>query len=491
MRVLLDTNIVIHREASRVMNHDIGQLFNWLDKLKYTKCVHPLTSLELSKHKDGETVETMQVKLSSYHFLKTEAPINENIQQIIDEQDKNDNDVIDSKILNELVNERVDCIISEDKGITRKAIVLGVEERVFNIDRFLEKAITDNPTLIDYNVLSVQKKFFGSISVKEEFFDSFREDYPGFDSWFNNKSDEEAYVCTYDGTMGAFLYLKVEDKEENYADIQPQFESKKRLKIGTLKVTLNGLRLGERFLKIVFDNALKQKVDEVYVTIFDKRPGQKLLIRVLEQFGFVQFGTKDNGELVLVREFSKKADKDNPRQTFPFLPRDSNIFFTSIHPEYHTELFPDSILRNESADDYIENEPHRNAISKVYVSHAYERPIKTGDLLLFYRTGGYHAGVATTVAIVESVVDNIQSEEELIDICQKRTVLSTEQLKEFWNKHEKLKPFVINLLYSYSIPRRPNLKRLIDLGVVEAVDKMPRGFGKITWEQLERALRNR
>jgi len=33
---------------------------------------------------------------------------------------------------------------------------------------------------------------------------------------------------------------------------------------------LNGFRLGERFLKIIFDNALKQKVEEIYVTIFEK-----------------------------------------------------------------------------------------------------------------------------------------------------------------------------------------------------------------------------
>lgn len=491
MRVLLDTNIVIHREASRVMNQDIGQLFNWLDKLKHTKCVHPLTAKELSKHKDMETVETMKVKLTSYNILNTEAPIHDSIQRIIDEEDKNENDIIDSKILNELLNERVDCLISEDKGIRRKAISLGVDNKVFNIDRFLEKAITENPSLVDYDVLAVQKKFFGEIDIKDSFFDTFREDYSGFDRWFNRKSDEEAYVCTYDGAIGAFLYLKIEDENENYSTIEPAFPSKRRLKIGTLKVTLNGLRLGERFLKIVFDNALKQKVDEIYVTIFDKRPGQKLLIRVLEQFGFVQYGTKEGGELVLVREFSKQADKTNPRQTFPFFPRDSNIYLVSIHPEYHTELFPDSILRTESAKNFIENEPHRNAISKVYISHAFERSVEMGDLLLFYRTGGINKGVATTVAIVESVIDNIQSEAELIEICQKKTVLSTQQLKEFWNKYPRLKPFVINLLYSYSIPRRPNLRRLIELGVVEGVTKMPRGFGKLTWEQLEKALRNR
>ncbi len=41
MRVLLDTNILIHREASTVVPQDIGQLFFWLDKLKNEKCVHP------------------------------------------------------------------------------------------------------------------------------------------------------------------------------------------------------------------------------------------------------------------------------------------------------------------------------------------------------------------------------------------------------------------------------------------------------------------
>lgn len=491
MRVLLDTNIVIHREASRVLNQDIGQLFNWLDRLKYTKCVHPLTAQELAKHKDGKTVETMQVKLASYHVLKTEAPLHPAIKAIIDTEDKTENDKIDSRILNELLNGRVDCLLTEDGGIKRKASKLGLEDKVFGIDRFLEKAITENPTLVDYNVLAVRKRYFGAIDLADDFFNSFREDYPGFDKWFNDKSDEEAYVCTYEGVLCAFLYVKVEGPEENYSKIQPAFAPKKRLKIGTLKVTLNGLRIGERFLKIVFDNALKQKVDEIYVTIFDKRPGQQQLIRLLEQFGFTLHGTKEGDELVFVRNFSKQADKDNPRLTFPYLPRDSNIYFASIYPKYHTELFPDSILRNESPQDFIEHEPHRNAISKVYISHAIERPLKTGDLILFYRTGGAHKGVATTVAIVESVVDNIQSAEELIEICQKRTVLSAEELREYWNYYPKLKPFVINLLYAYSIPKRPNLIRLVELGVVPTVNNLPRGFGRISWEQLERAIKNK
>ena len=59
-----------------------------------------------------------------------------------------------------------------------------------------------------------------------------------------------------------------------------------------MKVNLNGLRIGERFLKIVFDNALKFKVEEIYVTIFVKRPEQYRLLNLLEEYGFKLHGTK-------------------------------------------------------------------------------------------------------------------------------------------------------------------------------------------------------
>jgi predicted nucleic acid-binding protein len=65
MRVLLDTNIIIHREAGKVINQDIGVLFNWLDRLHYTKCVHSLTATELERHLDPSTVNSMRIKLGT------------------------------------------------------------------------------------------------------------------------------------------------------------------------------------------------------------------------------------------------------------------------------------------------------------------------------------------------------------------------------------------------------------------------------------------
>ena len=65
MKVLLDTNIIIHREANKVIEHDIGQLFNWIDKLHYEKYVHPITVSEIEAYKNKQVVETFSIKLAN------------------------------------------------------------------------------------------------------------------------------------------------------------------------------------------------------------------------------------------------------------------------------------------------------------------------------------------------------------------------------------------------------------------------------------------
>ena len=162
MRVLLDTNIIIHREASRISNQGIGVLFYWLDKLHYTKCVHPLTSIELQRNINDATTQTMQLKLMNYQVLLTPAPLHEDVLKISQKFDKVPNDFDDTRILNEVYSDRVDFLITEDKKIHLKAAELGIGRRVFRIDKFLEKVTSENPDFVDYKVLSVKKELFGN-----------------------------------------------------------------------------------------------------------------------------------------------------------------------------------------------------------------------------------------------------------------------------------------------------------------------------------------
>jgi len=488
MKALLDTNIIIHRETPRIVNQDIGILFKWLDKGKYTKCIHPITVEEICKNKNQQTVDTLKVKLESYYLLKTVAPLSSVVVDVSNKIDNGKNDVNDTGLLNEVYNERVDILVTEDKKIHKKADLLGISDKVFTIDSFLEKVVSENPELVNYKVLSVTKKFFGEIDIKDSFFDSFREDYPGFDKWFNKKADETAYVTLNMGNVLSFLYLKVENEDENYNDIEPKFTPKRRLKIGTFKVVSNGVRLGERFLKIIVDNAIQYKVDEIYVTIFEKTEEQIRLINLLEDWGFQRHGNK-GGEIVLTKEFSPSFQTDNPKISYPFISTNTNVFLVPIYPKYHTELLPDSYLNNESPKDFVENEPHRNAISKSYICRSIERNINKGDIIIFYRTktqgqSAYYSSVVTTIGIVEEKIDNIKDENEFILKCRKRSIFTDNYLKEFWN-YSNYKPFIIKFLYVYSFPigSRLNRKSLLDLGIISGEENELRGLKRITKEQ--------
>jgi hypothetical protein len=206
MRILLDTNIVIHREANITINDEIGTLFLWLDRLHYSRCIHPVTIKEIQQHQDEKLVHSMEVKLKSYYVLQTEAPIDPRIQSFID-KDIDQNSVNDSRMLNELVCGRVDLLITEDRGIHAKASFLSLSNKVFTIDSFLEKAARENPGFIDYKILSIRREFFGKIDPNDPFFDQFKEDYTGYAEWFNKKADEQAYICKSGHQIIGFLLV--------------------------------------------------------------------------------------------------------------------------------------------------------------------------------------------------------------------------------------------------------------------------------------------
>jgi predicted nucleic acid-binding protein len=493
MRVLLDTNVLIHREASTVVRGDIGNVFNWLDKLKYEKCAHPASLGEIEKHGDEKVRNSFCAKLQSYNILKTTAPMSADAAQFA-ATDKTENDRNDTIIVNEVVANRVDILITEDRGVHTKAALMGIADRVFTLDAFLEKVTAENPSLVDYKVLAVKKTVFGAVNITAEFLESFRQDYGGdaFDRWFARKADETAYVCHQGTDLVAFLYLKVEGAEENYSDIEPRFPPKRRLKIGTFKVEMNGFKLGERFLKIIFDNALRQNVEEIYVTIFPNTAGQQRLAKLLQDFGFVEHGAKTGPygkELVLVRSMQRAFDANAPSLTFPIVSLGTRAFIVPIWPDFHTSLLPDSILRTESPADFVEQFPHRNAIRKVYISRSMKRDLRRGDAIVFYRTGGLYKSVATTVGIVENVTVNIRDAAHFISLCRKRSVFDDKELMEWWDYKKYNRPFIVEFLYAYSFRKRPNMKELIDHGIIRDVTFAPQGFEPLTKEQFRTILR--
>ena len=83
--------------------------------------------------------------------------------------------------------------------------------------------------------------------------------------------------------------LKVENEGEDYKDFLKPFKPARRLKISTLKVADTGKRIGETFIKIIVEKAIKEDVDEIYVTVFDR---QEFLIDMLESYGLKKYTKK-------------------------------------------------------------------------------------------------------------------------------------------------------------------------------------------------------
>jgi len=88
---------------------------------------------------------------------------------------------------------------------------------------------------------------------------------------------------------------------------------------------------------------------------------------------------------------------------------------------------------------------------------------------------------------VEGVVTGIANENDFVQLCRKRSVFSDQELLKHWN-HSTNRPFIVNFLYTYSFPKRPNLERLIEMGIISDVNSVPRGFRQISQDQFAAIL---
>ena len=290
---------------------------------------------------------------------------------------------------------------------------------------------------------------------------------------------------------GTDLYLKTENADENYTDIAPVFRPKRRLKVGTFKVVATGFRLGERFIKIILDNAIERSVDEVYVTLFEDRPELETLATLLSRWGFDKYGVKTStGETVLTKQMKQYIPELTPRQNYPNLIYGMQKFILPILPQYHTSLLPDSILRNENESDFLAKTPYRYALQKVYISFAPERNIRPGDIVVFYRTGvqgnAGHTAVLTSVAIIEEAISGFSSREDYMSHVQNRSVFTNDELEEFWRRHRS-NQIVLKFIFVKSLEKRPILKFLWDNNII-AFPNGPRPFTRISDDQFNMIL---
>ena len=343
--------------------------------------------------------------------------------------------------------------------------------------------------------MDLQVQRFSDIDLNDSFFDSLRASYPEFNEWYNKKAaaGATAYCYYVDNELKDFLYLKIE--EEKLSDLTPALPAKKRLKVGTFKVDNEDRHTtrGERFMKKIMDKAIAEDVDEIYVTMF---PTEELqgLIRMFEKFGFSHIADKPheggNAEYVLIKDMTTHVD--DFKLDYPFVKKaSSNKYVLSIVPEFHTHLFPDSILKNEKKYDLIQDVSETNSIYKIYLCWMQDtRNLKAGDKLIIYRTSdeegkAYYRSVCTSVCTVCEVKTyrDFENEEEFIKYTNRYSVFKEHELRR-WYKNKNYF-IVIKMVYNIAFT-----KKVINMVMKEQVGLNPKywGFFKLTDAQFDKLL---
>lgn len=325
---------------------------------------------------------------------------------------------------------------------------------------------------------------FSELEITDQFFDSLRSSYPGFENWFRAKADEPVLTIADDEELTGVVYLKHEAGP--ISDVVPALPDGRWLKVGTMKVVARGTKLGERVLKRIFDEAIRSHDDGIYVTVFDVHED---LVRLFARYGFEQWGTKTTSagtELVLARRFGPLVD--NPLVDYPFIRADSGVkpWLLAVYPEYHTRLFPDSILRNEAEEGLVRDIPSANTIHKVYIGRLPLTRMAPSDPVVLYRTSdkagmARFRSVATSICVVEEVRsrDAFFDEGDFIAYCAPHSVFSEAELSAEYRRSRHL--YVARMTYNASFEKRPTRGDLID---IVGISEQPRwDLRPITLEQ--------
>lgn len=248
----------------------------------------------------------------------------------------------------------------------------------------------------------VEEVSCSDLDLSDSFFDSLRDFYGDeFNRWFIDKcvlGHRNSFAIREDGKLYALCIYKIEHDEPINSEGYIPF--KDTLKICTFKVAdeARGAKLGENLLQSVFYKCFGYEIPFIYLTT---GVIQMSLIKLLEEFGFHQFGTIESrgakdadcvyGKWVFPTSNNPMLDKDSfAREYFPSYMDDPSVgkHLVPIRPEWHEKLFPDiSNFRGSLFGKSLQfQESEGNAIRKAYVCRSSTNRIEPGDLLYFYRS---------------------------------------------------------------------------------------------------------
>jgi len=468
MKILIDTNVFIPLEPAGTARIHPGtsqatELARVVAEAKSQLYVHPAAREDIRRDRDLDRRSLRETMLRKYLCLPDPPPISAQIEAAAGPAQPGTNDWVDHCLLAALKADAVDFLVTEDHGLRRKAVRLGLGDRVASIAEAISivRDLFDTTPPPPPAVRSVKAHVLGQ---SDPIFDSLRTDYAGFDVWLAKckREHRQAWIVDVVGA-GSLAGVCIVKPEDSVTFLPPG----KALKICTLKVSENhnGFRFGELLLKAVFTYADENRYDWLYVTVLDHHSA---LIGFLEEFGFGDTGTRtERGELCFAKPMTfTEAERDRLdalRFNVRFGPFAANLrsaptFVVPIQPRYHSVLFPEAERQPEL---FAGLHPCGNSIRKAYLSLGPIRTITPGANLLFYRSED-KKHISVTGVVEATCVSS--SPDEIARFVGKRTVYSFAKIAQLCRRD------VLAILFrqSRSVRNPMSLAELIERGVLSA-----------------------
>lgn len=475
--ILLDTNIIISREDNNEISRELQELLAILNGNEFKVFVHPMSFKDIDRDKNHTRKQIISSKMNSYNILNTHFNFDEDsvFKEKINYK-KTPNDIVDNCLLYSLFKDEVTFLITEDNGIHKNARKLNeikdnFEDRVFTINEALIYFKKEKP-ILPYEII---KTTVDLLDINDPIFNTLKESYEEFDSWFEKIQREKRECLIFKKTenlLGALLIFKEEEETIVLKDII--LPVKNRIKIATMVVTSNGNKIGELFLSWIINYAFKNGVDEVYLTHFSEGQDDSL-VYLIKEYGFEYVGNNSREEEVYVKNINSKLIKSKinsnstesylgmSKKYYPYFYDGENVekYIVPIQEEFHKKLF---LSENQQTNleyfmgggDVIQN-ISRYVIKKAYLSKA-NININQGDILLFYESS--KQGISE-IGVVEHFFKNL-SIEDINKKVGKRSVYSQQELETFKDKNS-----VILFIHS-RICKKISLDDLINKNIIKA-----------------------
>lgn len=445
MNVLVDTNILIPLEdTSRTLDPALAEMRRLSEQNGIILYFHPDQIADICRDQNETRREILLSRLSQYQSITSPPPLSADELQHYGWRQSGENDRIDNLLLHALCRGAVRFLVTNDKGIHKKARSAKVQEQVHRPDQFIaflkSQSREEQPP-----PFGIQDRYLYEFDVNQSFFDSLREGYEGFNDWYLRSAENHRKAwCTCDDRILHAVCIYKEEHCPSIVDGGVPLDGI-ALKLCTFKVgeSMRGRKLGERLLFSAFKYAVGRNIPYVYLHTFGRE--QEMLVSLCKDYGFEFAGKYINHEDVYIKKMSTPevlpAGMAPLTYAVTYYPHYLDFeavgkYIVPIQPWYHNDLFADSsdIASGLFADDPSQYNPQSNTIKKAYICHANTNQIRPGDLLLFYRT--HDRKSIECLGVVEQTYRG-RDTEIVLPLVSKRTVYTREEI-ENWLQRDTL-----------------------------------------------------